>query len=480
MVRSRYAPSPTGSMHIGNLRTALYEYLIAKHSGGTFILRIEDTDQDRYVEGATEIVINTLRLAGLYHDEGPGVGGDYGPYFQSERKASYLPFAKELIEKGKAYYCFCSKEKLSQSEDGQEPQKYDKHCFNLPKSEIDAKLAAGESYVIRQFIPEGKTTFHDEVFGDITIDHEEIEDQILIKSDGMPTYNFANVIDDHLMDITHVVRGSEYLTSTPKYKLLYESFAWDVPIYVHLPLLLGDHGGKMSKRKGDPSFNDLLDQGYLPEAIINYVAFLGWSSPDNREYFTLPELVEVFDYKNISKSPSSFDIKKLAWFNGEHIKRLPEDVFYEMVLPTLQSSIKTPGVNLREIARMVQSRVLFVKDSIELVDFIDQLPDYDIELFTHKKMKTDSSIALTALKAILPIYSDINTWDNDTLYAAAVECGKSLGFKNSQILWPIRTALSGKPSSPCGASELCALLGKEESLKRLKIGIDKLTEVSLQ
>jgi len=467
MVRSRFAPSPTGQMHIGNLRTALYEYLIAKHSGGTFILRIEDTDQNRYVEGATDIVIKTLGIAGLIHDEGPGVGGNYGPYFQSERKASYLPYAKELIEKGAAYYCFCSKEKLENLDEAYEQdqqQKYDRHCFSLSKDEVSAKLAAGEPYVIRQFIPEGKTTFHDEVFGDITIDHEEIEDQILIKSDGMPTYNFANVIDDHLMEITHVVRGSEYLTSTPKYKLLYEAFGWDVPVYVHLPLLLGDHGGKMSKRKGDPSFDDLLAQGYLPEAVINYVAFLGWSSPDNREYFTLSELVEVFDYKHISKSPSSFDVKKLAWMNGEHIKRLSEDVFYEMALPTLQSAIKTPGIDLKEIARLVQSRVLFVRDSIELVDFIDQLPDYDIALFTHKKMKTDPVVAMAALEAIIPVYKDIavDDWNNDTLYAAAVACGQAKECKNSQILWPIRTALSGKPSSPCGASELCALLGKDK------------------
>ena len=476
MVRSRFAPSPTGQMHIGNLRTALYEYLIAKHSGGTFILRIEDTDQNRYVEGATDIVIDTLRIAGLFHDEGPGVGGSYGPYFQSERKDSYLPYAKKLVEKGKAYYCFCSKDKQEQTDTDTEQQKYDRHCLRLSQSEIDTKLVSGASYVIRQLIPEGKTTFHDEVFGDITIDHEEIEDQILIKSDGMPTYNFANVIDDHLMDITHVVRGSEYLTSTPKYKLLYESFGWDVPIYVHLPLLLGDHGGKMSKRKGDPSFNDLLDQGYLPEAIINYVAFLGWSSPDNREYFTLAELAEAFDYKHISRSPSSFDVKKLAWMNGEHIKRLPEEAFYEMALPTLQSAIKTPSIDLREIAKLVQSRVLLIADSIELVDFIDQLPDYDIALFTHKKMKTDPVIALAALEAILPIYKAVaaDSWNNETLYNVAVECGQVLEFKNAQVLWPIRTALSGKPSSPCGASELCALLGKEETIKRLEIGIDKL------
>lgn len=473
MVRTRFAPSPTGQMHIGGLRTALYEYLIAKHSGGVFVLRIEDTDQNRYVESAMDAIVNSLRVTGLTYDEGPDAGGDYGPYIQSQRKSHYLPYAKELIEKGKAYYCFCSKEKLEE-EKSEGQQKYNRHCFNLPKSEIEKHLASGKPFAVRQFIPKGKTTFHDEVFGDITIDHEEIEDQILIKSDGMPTYNFANVIDDHTMAISHVVRGSEYLTSTPKYNLLYEAFGWDVPTYVHLPLMLNDKGEKISKRRGDASFQDLLEQGHLPEAIINYIAFLGWSPPDNQEYFTLPELVKVFDIKNISKSPSFFDPKKLAWMNGEHIKRLPEDVFCEMVMSTLQSAIKTPGINLRDVAKMVQSRILFVKDSAELVDFIDELPDYDVALFTHKKMKTDSAIALQALEAVMPVYQNIDMWDNDTLYAAAVECGKSLSFKNSQVLWPIRTAMSGKPSSPCGASELCTLLGREESLKRLKAGLDKL------
>jgi len=460
-------------MHIGGLRSALFEYLIAKHVNGTFILRIEDTDQSRYVEGAVDVIYNSLRITGLAYDEGPDVGGGFGPYIQSERKDSYLPCANELIKKGKAYYCFCSKERLDQLED---QQKYDRHCLGLSQNEIDAHLANDDPFVIRQLIPEGKTTFHDEVYGDITIDHEEIEDQILIKSDGMPTYNFANVVDDHAMAITHVVRGSEYLTSTPKYNMLYESLGWKVPAYIHLPLLLSGHGGKMSKRKGDPSFQDLLDQGHLPAAIVNYVAFLGWSCPDNREYFTLPELVEAFDIKHISKSPSLFDPKKLAWMNGEHIKRLPEDTFYNMALPTLQSAIKTPGIDLREVARLVQSRIHFVKDSIELVDFIDRLPGYDTELFTHKKMKTNAEVALTALEAIIPIYEGIGTndWVNDSLYAAAVECGKTLGFKNSQVLWPIRTALSGKPSSPCGASELCVLLGKEESIKRLKAGAVKL------
>jgi len=471
MVRSRYAPSPTGMMHLGGLRSALFEYLIAKHAGGTFILRIEDTDQERLVEGATEFIYNCMKITGLHYDEGPDIGGDYGPYVQSERKEMYLPYAKELVEKGAAYYCFCGKERLEQLG---ELESYDRHCLKLSKEEAAAKLAAGESFVIRQLIPEGKTTFHDEVYGDITIEHDEIEDQILIKSDGMPTYNFANVIDDHTMAITHVVRGSEYLTSTPKYNLLYNSFGWDVPTYVHLPLILSGHGGKLSKRKGDPSFQDLLDMGYLPEAVVNYIAFLGWSSPDNREYFTLAELTEAFDYKNISKSPTTFDLKKMAWMNGEHIKRLPEEVFYEMALPTLRDAVKTPGIDLREVARILQSRVLFVKDCPPLVEFIDQLPDYDVELFTHKKMKTDSAVALKALEAILPIYRGIEKWDNDTLYAAAVECGQALEFKNSQVLWPIRTALSGQASSPCGASELCALLGKDESIRRFEVAIDKL------
>ena len=469
MVRTRFAPSPTGYMHIGNLRTALYEYLIAKNKNGTFILRIEDTDQARYVEGSMDVILDTLRITGLLYDEGPDAPGKYGPYIQSERKDHYLPFAKELIAKDKAYYCFCLKKDES---DGM--QEYDRHCHGLPKSEIDSRLVAGNPFVIRQFIPPGKTTFQDEVFGDITIDHEEIEDQILIKSDGMPTYNFANVIDDHAMAITHVVRGSEYLTSTPKYNLLYEAFGWDIPVYVHLPLMLNEQGEKISKRRGDASFNDLLEMGYLPSAIINYIAFLGWSSPDNREYFTLPELVEVFDAKNISKSPSLFDHKKLAWMNGEHIKSLPVDEFYDMAKETLNRAIKSPGIDIKNVARMVQSRVQFVNDSIELVDFIDELPDYGIDLFTHKKMKTDPVVAKAALEAVIPIYKALNTWDNDTLYAAAVECAGNAGLKNSQVLWPIRTALSGKATSFCGASELAALLGKPESIRRLEAGLEKL------
>jgi len=459
-------------MHIGNLRTALFEYLIARHNGGTFILRVEDTDQNRFVEGSMDAIYSAMEITGLSYDEGPKVGGDYGPYIQSERKDSYLPFAEELVEKGKAYYCFCSKERLEQLA---EQQKYDRHCFKLSKEEIGKKLENKEPYVIRQLIPEGKTTFHDEVFGDITIDHAEIEDQVLIKSDGMPTYNFANVIDDHAMAITHVVRGSEYLTSTPKYKLLYESFGWDIPIYVHLPLILSEQGGKLSKRRGEASFEGLLEMGYLPEAVINFIALLGWSSADNREFFTLKELTEAFEIKHISKSPSLFDLKKLAWMNGEHIKRMPEDTFYQLARPTLEAAIQTPGINLKDIAKMVQSRISFISDITEMVEFIDKLPDYGEDLFTHKKMKTDSAVAKTALEAIIPIYKEAEVWDNDSLYAAAVDCGKALGFKNSQVLWPIRTALSGKPSSPCGASELCVLLGKDESMKRLQMGLEKLS-----
>jgi len=483
MIRTRFAPSPTGHMHIGNLRTALYEYLIAKHDGGKFILRIEDTDQSRYQEDSLDIIFETLRLAGLDYDEGPVVGGDYGPYIQSERKDHYLPYAKELVDKGKAYYCFCSNEGMQDEDedekDGKQEkqekiQKYNRHCHGLSKDEIETRLANKDPYVIRQFIPAGQTTFHDQVFGDITIDHKEIEDQILIKSDGMPTYNFANVVDDHTMAITHVIRGSEYLTSTPKYKLLYEALNWEVPVYIHLPLMLNEQGEKISKRRGDASFSDLINQGYLPEAIVNYCALLGWSPPDNREFFTLPELVEVFNVKNISKSPSLFDSKKLTWMNGEHIKNLPKDIFFQMARQTLESAIKTNGIDLREVAEMVQTRILFVKDIYELVDFIDQLPDYSIDLYTHKKMKSDPTIALAALEGILPIYESIEIWNNDSLYAAAIDWGKFANLKNSQILWPIRTALSGKPSSPCGASELCALLGRDETVKRIEAGIQKL------
>jgi len=457
-------------MHIGNLRTALFEYLIAKHDGGVFVLRIEDTDQERYVEGAADAIFETLELTGLRFDEGPGVGGDYGPYIQSERKANYLPYAKQLVESGKAYYCFCDKERLDSLADERGIKRYDRHCAGL-----SVKEPGDKPYVIRQLIPEGKTTFHDEVFGDITIDNKELEDQILIKSDGMPTYNFANVVDDHDMAITHVVRGSEYLTSTPKYKLLYEALGWELPVYVHLPLLQNAAGQKISKRNGDASIPQLLEAGFLPEAIINYGALLGWSPTDNREIFSLAELIEIFEPKNISKSPSTFDVVKLTWVNAEHIKALPAEVFCEMALPYLKASVKKPGMDYAALAKITQSRVSFVKDCGELVDFIDELREYDIELFTHKKMKTNPEVAKAGLIAAIAALTPLTEWTHDNLAAAVTKAAEDNGLSKGQVLWPIRTALSGKATTPCGATEICELLGKEETLRRLAVGVAKLS-----
>ena len=474
MVRTRYAPSPTGFMHIGNLRSALYEYLIAKNSNGVFILRIEDTDQQRYVEGAADAIFESLRLTGLNYDEGPGVGGDYGPYIQSQRKADYLPPALRLVTEGKAYYCFCPKERLASLADERGLVKYDRYCLQLPHEEITARLTNNEPYVIRQLIPEGKTTFHDEVFGDITIDNNEMEDQILIKSDGMPTYNFANVVDDYAMEITHVVRGSEYLTSTPKYKLLYEALGWPLPRYVHLPLLQNDLGQKIGKRNGGISIPQLIEMGFLPEAIVNYAALLGWSPSDNNEIFTLSELTHSFNAANISKSPSTFDIKKLTWINGEHIKALPAETYQAMALPYLQAAVKKPGIDYNYLASITQSRVSFIKDCAQLVDFVDNLPDYDLDLFTHKKMKTNSEVAGKTLKLTIDAFCTIKDWNHTVLHEVVTIIAEENGLTKGQILWPIRTALSGKPQTPCGAIEIAEILGKDESLKRLAIGIKKL------
>jgi glutamyl-tRNA synthetase len=472
MVRTRYAPSPTGFMHIGNLRTALFEYLIARRNDGAFILRIEDTDQERFVQGAVDAIFDTMKKTGLSFDEGPGIGGDYGPYVQSERKANYLPHAKKLVETGQAYYCFCQKERLDTLQDERGLKKYDRHCASFSAEEIEKRLADGEAFVIRQLIPEGKTTFHDEVFGEITIDNAEMEDQILIKSDGMPTYNFANVIDDHAMAITHVVRGSEYLTSTPKYKLLYEAFGWNVPIFVHLPLLQNEQGQKISKRNGDASVAMLLES-FLPEAIINYAALLGWSPTDNREIFTLAELEKIFEPKNISKSPSAVDLKKLEWVNGEHIKNLPPEIFYEMALSYLKEAVKK-NTDYVALAKITQSRVTMIKDCAALVDFIDTLPNYSIDLFTHKKMKTDAEVAKPALEAAIAGLSALVTWSHDTICDAMPQIAEASGLSKGQILWSVRTALSGKATTPCGATEICELLGKDETIKRLLIGLDKL------
>lgn len=470
MVRTRFAPSPTGYMHIGNLRTALYEYLIAKVNNGKFILRIEDTDQERYVEGATDIIYKTLELAGMHYDEGPGVGGDYGPYIQSERKNDYIKYAEILIEKGEAYRCFCTKERLDEIKNNSSGiLKYDRHCLKLSKDEIKKKLESGEPYVIRQKIKQGKTTFHDEVYGDITVDNSEIEDQILIKSDGLPTYNFANVIDDHLMNITHVIRGNEYLSSTPKYNLLYEAFGWDIPKYIHVPPVMKNSSEKLSKRNGDASFQDLIAKGYLPEAIVNYVALLGWAPPDKeREIYSISELEKIFTVEGLSKSPSVFDMDKLTWMNGEYIKKMPSDKFYEMAEPVLKDTVKTDGIDLKKLSAMVQTRVSTIYDISDMLDFVDEVPSYDISLYTHKKMKTNSEISLKSLEKSFEMLKECDEWTNDVLYLKMTELAKKEGLKNGQILWPIRTALSGKATTPCGASELAELLGKTESLKRIE------------
>ena len=478
-VRTRFAPSPTGRMHVGNLRTALYAYLIAKQEGGDFLLRIEDTDQERYVEGAVDIIYHTLAETGLIHDEGPDKDGGCGPYVQSERQAAgiYMKYAKELVEKGKAYYCFCDKERLEslkQEVAGKEIIVYDKHCLHLSKEEVEANLAAGKPFVIRQNTPtEGTTRFEDEIYGVIEVPNAELDDMILIKSDGYPTYNFANVVDDHLMGITHVVRGNEYLSSAPKYNLLYEAFGWDIPVYVHCPLITNEEHKKLSKRSGHSSYEDLIDQGFLTEAVVNYVALLGWCPTDNREIFSLPELVEAFDYHHMSKSPAVFDINKLKWMNGEYIKAMDFDKFYERALPYLKEVI-TRELDLKKIAEMVKTRIEVFPDIRDLVDFFQEVPEYDSAMYVHKKMKTTEESSLTVLQEILPVLEKQDEYTNDALYETLVTFAKEKGYKNGYVLWPIRTALSGKQMTPAGATEILEVLGKEESVKRIQAAIEKL------
>lgn len=478
-VKTRFAPSPTGRMHVGNLRTALYAFLIAKHEGGKFMLRIEDTDQERFMEGALEIIYRTLEKTGLIHDEGPDKDGGVGPYVQSERQAQgiYLKYAKQLIEQGDAYYCFCDKERLEGLKTevaGKEISIYDKHCLHLSKEEIEANLAAGKPYVIRINMPtEGTTTFHDELYGDITVNNNELDDMILIKSDGFPTYNFANVIDDHLMGITHVVRGNEYLSSAPKYNRLYEAFGWEIPAYIHCPLITNEEHQKLSKRSGHSSYEDLLEQGFLTEAIVNYVALLGWCPQDNQEIFSLEELVKVFDYHHMSKSPAVFDIQKLKWMNGEYMKAMDEDKFYEMALPYIKQVI-TKDLDLRKIAHMVKTRIEVLPDIPPLIDFFEAVPEYDVSMYTHKKMKTNPEISLEVLEKILPVLENQEDYSNDALYEVLCGFAKENGYKNGQILWPIRTALSGKQMTPAGATEILEVLGKEESLKRIEAAVEKL------
>lgn len=480
-VRTRFAPSPTGRMHVGNLRTALYAYLVAKHEGGDFILRIEDTDQERYVEGAVDIIYRTLQKTGLIHDEGPDKDGGCGPYVQSERQAQgiYLKYAKELIDKGEAYYCFCDKERLEGLKKvvaGKEIHVYDKHCLYLSKEEVEEKLAAGVPYVIRQNNPtEGTTTFEDEIYGDITVDNAELDDMILIKSDGYPTYNFANVVDDHLMGITHVVRGNEYLSSSPKYNRLYEAFGWEVPVYIHCPLITDENHQKLSKRCGHSSFEDLVEQGFLTEAIVNFVALLGWSPADNQEIMTLEELVEKFDYHHMNKSPAVFDYTKLKWMNGEYIKKMDFDKFYEMALPYIKEVI-TKDYDLKKIAHMVQTRIEIFPDIRDHIDFFEELPEYDVAMYTHKKMKTNAQTSLEVLQEILPVLEAQEDYSNDALYQTLLKYVEQKGCKNGYVMWPIRTAVSGKQMTPGGATELMEVLGKEESLARIRKGIELLSQ----
>ena len=483
-VRTRFAPSPTGRMHVGNLRTALYAYLIAKHEGGDFMLRIEDTDQERFVDGALEIIYHTLEETGLIHDEGPDKDGGVGPYVQSERNASglYLQYAKQLIDQGDAYYCFCDKERLDSlkskvSEDGgTEIVVYDKHCLGLGKEEVEANLAAGKPYVIRFNMPtEGTTTFHDEIYGDISVPNEELDDLILIKSDGYPTYNFANVIDDHLMGITHVVRGNEYLSSAPKYNKIYEAFGWEVPVYVHCPLITDENHKKLSKRCGHSSYEDLIDQGFVKEAVVNYVALLGWCPSDNQEIFSLEELVKAFDYRHMSKSPAVFDVVKLKWMNGEYLKAMDFDRFYGMAEPYIKEVVTKP-YDLRKIASLVKPRIEIFPDIREQIDFFEELPEYDISMYCHKKMKTNEENSLEVLKDVLDILKGQDDFSNDGLFAALKGYVDEKGYKTGFVMWPVRTAVSGKQNTPGGATEIMEILGKEESLARIRRGIELLSK----
>lgn len=479
-IRTRFAPSPTGRMHVGNLRTALYAYLIAKHENGDFLLRIEDTDQERQMEGAEGIIYRTLEKTGLIHDEGPDKDGGYGPYVQSERQKAgiYMEYAKKLVERGEAYYCFCTQERLDslkKNVNGEEIMVYDKHCLSLSKEEVEANLKAGMPFVIRQNNPrEGSTTFHDEIYGDITVDNSELDDMVLIKSDGYPTYNFANVVDDHLMKITHVVRGNEYLSSSPKYNRLYEAFGWEVPVYVHCPTITNEEHKKLSKRSGHSSFEDLIEQGFLTEAVVNFVALLGWSPSDNQEFFTLEELVKAFDYHNISKSPAVFDMTKLRWMNGEYMKKMDFDRFYELAEPYLKAVIKKP-LDLKKIAAMVKTRIEVFPDIAPQIDFFEELPEYDPELYVHKKMKTTRESSLETLREVLPILEAQEDYSNDALYEALSRYVTEKGVKTGFVMWPIRIAVSGKQMTPAGATEILEVLGKEESLKRIQKGIELLS-----
>ena len=479
-VRTRFAPSPTGRMHVGNLRTALYAYLIAKHAGGQFILRIEDTDQERFMEEALDIIYRTLEETGLKHDEGPDKDGGAGPYIQSQRcrQGIYMKYAKQLVEQGDAYYCFCSKERLESlraTVAGKEIVMYDKHCLHLSKEEVEANLKAGKPYVIRMNMPtEGTTSFHDEIYGNITVDNGELDDMILIKSDGYPTYNFANVVDDHLMGITHVVRGNEDLSSTPKYNRIYQAFGWEIPVYIHCPLITNEEHQKLSKRSGHSSYEDLIEQGFLKDAVVNFVALLGWSPAEDREIYSLEELVKVFDYTRISKSPAVFDMTKLKWMNGEYMKAMDPEEFYERALPYMKQAV-TRDYDFHKMAEMVRTRIEVFPDIPEMLDFFEKVPEYDSSMYVHKKMKSTLETSLTVLRETLPILEAQEDYSNDGLFAVLSAYASEKGYKTGLVMWPLRTALSGKQTTPAGATQIMEVLGKEETLSRIRAAIEKLS-----
>ena len=472
-VRTRFAPSPTGYMHVGNLRTALYTYLIARHNKGKFILRIEDTDQGRLVEGAVDVIYRTMEQCHLEHDEGPDVGGPVGPYVQTERRGLYKEYAELLMERGHAYRCFC--EKTASEEDTGEFDRGDDPCRCMSREESDRLAAEGRPYVIRQLIPhEGTTTFHDETFGDITVENASLDDQVLLKRDGLPTYNFANVVDDHLMGITHVVRGSEYLSSAPKYNLLYEGFGWDIPKYVHCSPVMRDAHNKMSKRHGDPSYEDLIAQGYLTDAVINYVTLLGWSPRGEQEIFSMDELIDIFDLAGISKSPAIFDIDKLRYFNSEYIRAMSPEAFAKVAEPYIRRSVKNPAYDAAAIAALLQQRTEVLTDIPEKVDFFDELPEYDTELFVHKKSKSDKDSSKDVLEKIVPIFEALPAWDDEHIMGAMVGLAEAMEAKNAKVMWPVRIAAAGKAVTPGGAVEICRILGKDETLRRLNTALEKL------
>ena len=473
-VRTRFAPSPTGYMHIGNLRTALYEYLIAKANNGDFILRIEDTDQKRFVEGATDIIYSTLKRVGMLWDEGPDIGGNFGPYIQSERKPIYAEYAHKLVELGGAHYCFCSKEQADEEKDEEQNIKFEDPCKHIPLEEAKKRVAAGEPFVIRQTInKKGKSKYHDEVYGDIEIDYDELDEGVLLKSDGFPTYNFANVVDDHLMQITHVVRGNEYVSSTPKYNLIYESFGWTPPHYVHVPPVMKDAQHKLSKRNGDASFQDLVAKGYLPEAIINYIALLGWNPGDDREIFSLDELKQVFSIERLNRSPAIFDIVKLTWMNGQYIRQLSEDEFFAYAEPYLKQTL-TRNVDIKALARVLQPRLEVFSDIPSQIGFINNVAEFDTALYINKKMKTDQAVAKQALAFALEKLQTVNDWSNDNLFAELKALAEEKGLKNGQIMYPVRIALSGRETTPGGATEIAVIIGKNETLRRIENALERL------